>query len=147
MNTFGDERYKKQKCDILRFVLKGRDNTAIEITALSFPTICSDLPNKVHISRLSHLEGLELADESAVDGLDRPIDVSVGSDFYYRIITGDIVKGDSGPVAIGSIFGYLLSGPTNHLTYDDGTHLNSNIILQEAMTLFLTMGHMNWSAP
>ena len=89
---------------------------------MSFPTICSDLPNRVDISLFSHLEGLELVDEFVVNGLDRPIDVLVGSDFYYRIITGDIVKGDSGPVAISSIFGYFLSGPSNHL--------NSNLILQ-----------------
>ena len=69
-NTFGDEKYRKQNCDLLRFVLKGRDNTAIEITALSFSTVGSDLPDKVDISQFSHLEGLELADESAVDGLD-----------------------------------------------------------------------------
>ena len=40
------------------------------------------------------------------------IDISIGSDYCYDFITGEIIHGDGGPVAISSGFGLLVSGPT-----------------------------------
>ena len=66
LNTFGDDKFKKQKCDIVNLKLKGRYNgyhNEIEINALCFPTICSPLPASKNISKYPHLSNLELADE------------------------------------------------------------------------------------
>ena len=64
----------------------------------------------VNPSKYIHLQGLDLADNSC--NHQGGIDVLVGSDYYWQILTGD-VSGESGPVAINSTFGWLLSGPIN----------------------------------
>ena len=79
----------------------------MSISALTFPTICSPLPSRVKIN-FPHLEGLELADD--LNGSPDSIDVLVGSDFYWDIVTGKTVTGD-GPTAVSSKLGWLLSGP------------------------------------
>ena len=52
------------------------------------------------------------ADASVVDGSQPNIDILIGSDFYFEILTGEVLRGDSGPVAVNSNFGWVVSGPT-----------------------------------
>ena len=40
----------------------------------------------------------------------------IGSDYYWHVVIGDIIHGDSGPVALNSHFGWLISGPTKSLS-------------------------------
>jgi len=40
------------------------------------------------------------------------IDVLIGSDVYWSLVTGEIVRGKCGPVAINTKLGWVLSGPT-----------------------------------
>ena len=55
--------------------------------------------------------GLDLADSS--DGCSRlEVDILVGSDQYWDLITGKTRRGASGPVAINTRLGWVLSGPT-----------------------------------
>ena len=78
------------------------------ISALTSPVICSPLPSAIRIARYPHLCGLQLADDySSVPG---EIDVLIGSNFYWSVVTGDTVRGDHGPVAVNSKLGWLLSG-------------------------------------
>ena len=39
------------------------------------------------------------------------MDLLIGSDVYWEIVTGEVVRGDSGPVAINTKLGWILSGP------------------------------------
>jgi hypothetical protein len=68
--------------------------------------ICSPLPPAVDVDYL-HLEELELADPLDEDNESR-IDILIGSDFYWNIVTGDIIRGGSGPIAVRSKLGWLL---------------------------------------
>ena len=64
-----------------------------------------------------HLAGLDLADSS--DGRSRlKIDILIGSDQYWELITGEIRQGNSGPVAIHTELGWVLSGPVASPTQD-----------------------------
>ena len=58
------------------------------------------------------------------------IDVLIGSDYYWDIITGRVACGDDKLVAFSSKFGWLLSGPTKG---DSGTShsTTSNLIVQK----------------
>ena len=88
--------------------------------------ICSPLPNKIKVADYVHLEGLDFADN--FDNTDREsIDVLIGSDYYWDFVTGDSIKGDQGPTAVYSKFGWLLSGPT----YDQSSSIavSSNLII------------------
>ena len=62
------------------------------------------------IQEYEHLYGLQLADESCNGEAD--VELMVGADFFWNIMTGETVHGNRGPVAMRSKFGYVLSGPS-----------------------------------
>ena len=98
---------------------------------MNFPVICSPLPSGVNVGDYSHLEGLELADNF---GNTESIDVLIGSDFYWDFVSGDSVKGDEGPTAVYSKFGWLFSGPM----YDQSSSsvVSSNLIVSGCNSMF-----------
>ena len=65
---------------------------------------------KVNVHIYAHLQGLEPADASIVEGDQQNIDVLIGSDHYFDVVSGDVIRGESGPVAVSSMFGWILSG-------------------------------------
>ena len=80
--------------------------------AVRFPVLCSSLPTRVDLSRYSHLDGLELADNLNTDKGE--IDIFVGSDFYWSIVTGGLRICDNGPIVVNSKLGWLLLGPVHN---------------------------------
>ena len=116
LNTFGERSYRKQKCEVLPLFLQSNKNEDIMISALSFPVICSPLSTKIEVDQYPHLQGLQLADSSDSNEC---IDVLIGSDHYWDIVRGDTVRGEFGPIAIDSKFGWLLSGPSNNGLYNE----------------------------
>ena len=97
-----------------------------KISALSFPTICSPLPSRVDVSSFPHLNGLQLADCSVPQD---QVDVLIGSDYYWDFVTTEIVRGNFGPTAINSKFGWLLSGPTESVSYTGA--IVTNLIISD----------------
>ena len=74
--------------------------------------ICSPLQwNYInrYISLYPHLEGLPLADEGD-NGEMQEVSLLIGLDYYHNVVIGDIIRGEEGPVAVRSKFGYILSG-------------------------------------
>ena len=124
LNTFGETAYRNQRCQVVTLPLRN-NNEYVEISALNFPVICSPLPKRVDVTKYPHLQDLELADRSEV-GQDA-IDVLIGSDHYWDIVTGESIRGENGPTAVNSKFGWLLSGPTNSSPYE--ANVVSNLII------------------
>lgn len=56
-----------------------------------------------------HLEGLGTADQSLIDNPAVDVDILIGPDHYFEIVIGAIRRGDKGPVAVQSEFGWLVS--------------------------------------
>ena len=83
------------------------------------------------MNRYPHFYGLKLADYS--NSLDS-INVLIGSDYYWNFVTNEIVRGDSGPTAINSKFGWILSGPTEP-AIDSGRTV-TNLIISGNSTYF-----------
>ena len=55
---------------------------------------------------------LDLADSA--DGDSRlPVDVLIGCDHYWELVTGSMCRSEGGPTAIHTKLGWVLSGPTN----------------------------------
>ena len=106
-------------------------------SACSVSTICSALPAKIDVTDFPHLANLEFAEEFESDGRETPIDILIGQDLYYQIVSAERIEGDTGPVAIGSIFGYLLCGPVE-CSQSNGLLFKSNLIItgQDDKTLF-----------
>ncbi len=109
LNTFGDNKCKRQSCEVYKFNIESRNGSEkIELSGINFPIICSPLNSMVN-TNYAHLEGLELADFGD-DDKDNTIDILIGADHYWDVVTGDVVKGESGPTAVSSKPGWLLSG-------------------------------------
>ena len=68
LNTFDDNNYRNQKCDVVKLCLESRDNELFELTALKFPAVCS-LPSKININNFPHLDGLKFTDHFDVNDL------------------------------------------------------------------------------
>ena len=122
LNTFREKTFRKQKCDVLTLPLEDVNEETSRVCVLSFPTICSPLPSRVDANNYPHLHGLKLTDYS--DSEDS-IDFLIGSDYYWDI--SEIVRGDFGPTAVNSKFGWLLSGPTESVINQETTMTNLTI--------------------
>ena len=74
-----------------------------------------------------HLQDLELADDCPVDHNSDTIDVLIGSDHYWDVVTGGIIRGIDGSVAISTNLGWLLSGPSESM---EGGYTVSNLVVE-----------------
>ena len=59
LNVFGSESSNRRRCNMVRLKLQQREE--IEVMALSFPSICSRLPQAVKLPQCSQLQELDLA--------------------------------------------------------------------------------------
>ena len=101
---------------------------AIEILCTGF--ICWPLKNKpVNLHRkIAH--NLNWADS----GASSDINVLIGSDYYWDLVTGKVKIGEPGePVAVETVFGWILNGPVANKSVDSST----NLTISESYALFL----------
>ena len=49
LNTFGNEKFSKRDCDLIKLRLQGKHGEDVNISALSFEAICSPVPSKVSL--------------------------------------------------------------------------------------------------
>ena len=96
LNTFGEQSYRTQDCDVVKICLTkpGSGCEDIEICALGFSVICSSLPSKIDVTKYSHLDNLEFADDFDVISNDT-IDILIGSDYYWNVVNGEALRGES----------------------------------------------------
>ena len=78
---------------------------------MSFPTLCAPPGSVVNLDHFSHLQELDLADCPHLEDDSDAIDVLIGADHYWDIVTGDITREGDGPVAISNRLGWLFCGP------------------------------------
>ena len=62
--------------------------------------ICSLLPSAINSQRYAYLNGLALADHG--NNSLETTDILIRSNFYWNIVTGEIHRGEDGPVAVTS---------------------------------------------
>ena len=85
----------------------------MELSFLTVPTICEPLiPQLTAVSTATyeHLTGLRLADNPVID-LTGEVDFLIGSDHYWELATERVRRGSSGPIAMETKLGWVLSGP------------------------------------
>ena len=99
---------------------------AIEIVVIS---LCSSLPTPVNLTQFPHLKDLQLADSP--DNPPGPINILIGSDFYWTLVGEEIIRGDKGPIAVNSKLGWLVSGPVCSISQSGNTI--SNLIMAETL--------------
>ena len=116
--------------------MKNKENKNFEIEALCKDFICLPIKNqpiKLVKSKFEFLNNLQLADS----GYSEEIDLLIGSDFYWSIVTGAVKVGKIGePVGVESEFGWLLNGP---LTCEKT--VSSNLYMKHLVIFYL----LNWT--
>ena len=117
IRTFRATEAQNASCDIVELDVVAEGNETLRLTALVVPFICNPLtsqPINYAAQSYDHFIGLELADSAETsDVLEN--DMLIGSDLYWKLVTGQVVRGDSGPTAIHTNVGWILSGLANHL--------------------------------
>ena len=111
--TFGSREGQLHTCKNVTLTLALKDGLEKHLSLLAVPSICQPLsyqPILLCQEKYEHLTGLHLADHS--DG-NSPlqIDILIGCDHYWELITGKVRRGESGPTAIQTHLGWVLSGP------------------------------------
>ena len=96
------------------------DGRTRQFTLYAVPNICEPLtcqPIAFCQENFEHLSGLSLADTT--DECDRlEIDILLGSDYYWTLLTGEVRRGPSGPVGVQTELGWVLSGPVGTPTQE-----------------------------
>ena len=113
--TFGSQKEQTKVCPVVdvRMCLKGYSPMSLSLYVV--PTICEPLVNQpitACVQQSKAFSGLDLADNS--DGESSlQVDMLIGSDYYWDIVTGSVCRIDGGPTAIHTKLGWVLSEPTS----------------------------------
>ena len=113
IKTFGSDTTTRQTVEMVRVGILLRSGITIQLMLSTVPLICEPLscqPIAYTKEKYKHLADLNLADYSRV-GDELQIDVLIGSDHYWQLVTGQVIHGQSGPTAIDTHLGWVLSGP------------------------------------
>ena len=97
IKTFGSGQGERRICDIVQLKIATNDAYPLIHSAVVVPHICDPVrvqPISSSQASCAHLSGLELADSGDITG-DLEIDLLLESDYYWRLVTGRVLKGDS----------------------------------------------------
>ncbi|XP_057379622.1 uncharacterized protein LOC130701716 [Daphnia carinata] len=97
--------------DVVQFWLNGLNGDRVQIQAVVLETIVEPLedPYRTILSTLPHLQDLHLAHPPTTN-TPFTVDILIGADSYWSIVEDGNIHG-TGPTAVSSFIGYLVSGP------------------------------------
>ena len=108
--VFGSARGTPKVCPIVNTGILLKGHPSITVSLFVVPIICDPLISQPWTSQNPHLNRLELADwayqESTLE-----VDILIGSDYYWELVTGEVSKSICGPTAIHTKLGWVFSGP------------------------------------
>ncbi|KAK6175233.1 hypothetical protein SNE40_013740 [Patella caerulea] len=104
LKTFGSTLKTPKTLDVVSLHIS-TNNGDIRILAIVVPFICDKLCNQ-YLDRAQngfpHLRNLNFADYNG-EQIDLMIDMLIGSDEYWNFVTGEVVRGESGPTGLNTI--------------------------------------------
>ena len=124
IHTFGKSQENLEK-------VKGTDGININVNCyvkdISTPIACQNI--NYAKENYHHIRLLNLADKNHKNSA-LPIYILIGADYYWSIVSNEIIRGSSGPIALKSKVGYILSGPisNNHVYNHKNSVLLSNVL-------------------
>ena len=113
IKSFGSTTEDQQVRDVVKLKILTKNSDPLILAAVVVPHNSCDaipVPSITATGAYEHLSGLELADSGDISG-ELEIDILVGSDHYWEVVTGRIIRGASGPAAVETRLGWVLSGP------------------------------------
>ena len=121
VKTFGSTEENTQSVDVVHLCINTEHGDDMQLSAFVVPLICDPLQSQsIEYASVTHahLKGLKLADYST-DKDDIMVDILVGSDQYWQLVSGKALRGEDGPTAIQTRLGWVISGPTNGAVQND----------------------------
>ena len=116
--TFGSSGQSPCACEVVKVGLRLIDGETRHLTLFTVPMICEPIAcQRVSIcqAKFSHFSDLALADSS--DGQTQmSVNILIGADQYWSLTTRRIWRAESGPVAVQTKSGWVLSGPVECLS-------------------------------
>ena len=114
IKPFGSNTGTHQQCKVVNLCIGTLGKEDVTLSAVCVPVISSPVQGQCPrqaVSNYPHLVGLTLADDCEGEA---DIDILVGADQYWNLVTGRLIQGDSGPTAIHTRLGWVLSGPVHY---------------------------------
>ena len=110
---FGDAKRRSSKCKIYEFQLALKNGGHRTIQAYGTNNIvCSINKHKFDVKKFPILTRVELAEPLAEKNQMVPVQILVGSDYYYDIVKSERIPLLDGLVLLDSELGYILAGRT-----------------------------------
>jgi len=108
IKTFGSDYDNLKTVDVVNLCLKNVDrDVTVTITAHVVPIICSPLNYQVvQFARKNHAHLKDIALSECVPEENLVVDILIGADQYWSIANGEVRRGESGPVAMNTRFGW-----------------------------------------
>ena len=122
----------------------------VSISLVVTDSICEPLHgHNLSESCIEELAGYQLADPSCVKEELLPIDVLVGVDNYWKLVTDQVVRLRSGLVLMSTLFGWVLSGEVSsrRSMIHNGTYLAHTLLINDSWRdsrLFGLSAQDNW---
>ena len=127
-----------QSCDVVSVCLRSlNDDLNMYITTFAILTICSPIANQVvdvAARSYSHLSDLPLADFCVAES-DVDVDMLIGADYFWSIVTGVVRRGEEGPVAMETKLGWVLSSIMSENCYDSVSLVNAATHCMEVLSV------------
>ena len=103
--TFGNSVEQKRRCAEISIEVE-TNRGMMSIPALCVPTIMDDLSQTCYAQGHRNLSDLDLKNANVTGR----IDLLIGCDVYWDLMTGEIRNAFQGLVAMNSVFGWIVSG-------------------------------------
>ena len=111
INSFGEATGKQTQVKEYELCIQNGTGT-FYLKACGIPTICAPLHQRIDLVKEKFNEFKAVLPVNECGEMnDGTIDILIGADYYWSLMTEDIVRLDERLVAIRSKFGYILSGP------------------------------------
>ena len=125
--TFGSSRKQTKVCAVVNIAMCFRGYSPMPLALYVVPTICDPLvsqPIATCIENTNSFKGLEFAGYS--DGKSSlQVNVLIGSDYYWELVTGSVCRSEYGPTAIHTKLGWVLSG---HMPATSNSRSSANLV-------------------
>jgi len=114
IKTFGSENCSSQVCDVVELDVLLQTGGSMKMSFLSVPLICEPISGQSishAIDTYQELESLKFSDCPQGGENNLEVDILVGLDQYWKLVTGNVVHCQGGPTAVHTRLGWVLSGP------------------------------------
>ena len=133
IKAFGNNNEKNMRLNEYRVCLRSINNdTSFYFKVLAVPTLCSPIGGQrieLAVDQHPFLKKLQLADNEKCDN--KNVDLLIGADVYWQIVTGEIKKDDnSGLIAINSVLGWLISGPIKSENQSSSVNVTTSHVMK-----------------